>query len=141
MIKQPDITQTKACMFSHPKAGSAQDCYCASCCEKRGSTIAFKLLRVRRNGTLGPLFINQSLVVEPGVWLEAEDHPTKGVFAHRPGWYCNETPSAPHLSTKGRAWYKVEIQDYYTHPRPKYQSGHWLIAKRMRVRGYHNAKK
>ena len=96
--------------------------------------IAFKLFHVRRDSTLGSLFINRSLVVEPGVWLEAEDHPTKG-FAHRPGWHCNETPSAPHLSMKGRAWYKVEIQDYYIHPRPKYQGGHWLIAKRMKVKG------
>lgn len=38
-----------------------------------------------------------------------------------------------HLSEKGRAWYEVEIEDYYRFDRPKNQGGYWLIAKRMKV--------
>ena len=70
---------------------------------------AFKLFRTRKDGTLGPLFINMRLRIEPGAWYEAEDHPTKG-FAHRPGWHCGDTPEAPHLSEEGRVWYEVEIE-------------------------------
>jgi len=94
--------------------------------------IAYKLLRLRKDGTLGPLFINKSQVIPFGVWLEAEDHPTKG-YAHRMGWHCGETPNAPHLSEKGRVWCEVEIEDYYTFKRPKNQGGYWLIAMRMKV--------
>lgn len=47
---------------------------------------AYKLFRVGKDGTIGPLFINRKLVVVPGQWMEAESHPTKG-FALRPGWH------------------------------------------------------
>ncbi len=94
--------------------------------------IAYKLFKLRKNGTIGPLFINVRLVIDLGAWLEAEDHPTKG-FAHRPGWHCGDTPEAPHLSERGRRWFKVEIKDFYRFPRPKHQGGEWLIAQRMRV--------
>ena len=63
--------------------------------------VAYKLLRVRRDLTLGPLFINRTQVIPIGVWLPAEDHPTVG-YAHRPGWHAAPNPIAPHLSTKGR---------------------------------------
>lgn len=59
---------------------------------------AYKLFRVRKDGTIGPLFINRKLVVVPGQWMEAESHPTKG-FALRPGWHCTLAPVAPHLKT------------------------------------------
>jgi hypothetical protein len=95
---------------------------------------AFKLFRVRKDGTLGPLFINTRQRIELGLWYEAEDHPTKG-YAHRPGWHCGRTPLAPHLSLEGRTWFKVEIEDFYRSPRPKHQGGEWLIAKRMKVIG------
>lgn len=95
---------------------------------------AFKLFRVRKDGSLGPLFINMRLRIETGVWYEAEDHPTKG-FAHRPGWHCGDQPEAKHLSEKGRAWYEVEIQDFYRFPRPAHQGGEWIIANHMRVIG------
>ena len=48
--------------------------------------IAYKLLRIRKDGSIGPLFINQKQRVPIGEWLDAEDHPTSG-FAHRPGWH------------------------------------------------------
>lgn len=93
---------------------------------------AFKLLRKRRDGTLGPLFINRQQVIPLGVWLPAEDHPTKG-FAHRPGWHCAKEPVAPHLSTKGRVWCAVEVEDVRTFERPICQGGVWLLANKMKV--------
>ena len=96
--------------------------------------IAYKLLRKRRNGTLGPLFINARMRVPVGVWLPAEDHPTKG-FAHRPGWHCTSGTSAPHLSMKGRVWCLVEIEDFVEIVRPKAQGGVWYLAQRMKVIG------
>lgn len=94
--------------------------------------IAYKLFKQRADGSIGPLFINARARLECGVWYEAEDHPTKG-FAHRPGWHCGAEPSAPHLSEKGRVWYKVEIEDFEHFKRPANQGGEWLIAKRMRI--------
>jgi hypothetical protein len=93
---------------------------------------AYKLLRVRTDGSLGPLFINARMRIEPGVWYAAEDHPTKG-YAHRPGWHCGAAPAAPHLSETGRIWFEVEIEDFYPFMRPAHQGGQWLIAKYMRV--------
>lgn len=95
---------------------------------------AYKLLRMRRDMTLGPLFINRKQVVPLGEWLQAEDHPTRG-FAHRPGWHCCMNPSAPHLSMKGRVWCVVAIEDYVPHVRPKNQGGMWYLAQRMMVQG------
>ena len=44
---------------------------------------AYKLMRMRKDGTLGSLFINKSCI-PLGKWLEARS-PDKG-YAHRPGW-------------------------------------------------------
>lgn len=94
--------------------------------------IGYKLFRLRKNDTLGPLFINARLVVTPDVWYEAEDHPTKG-YAHRPGWHLALTPFAPHLTTKGRVWCRVEYDDATYHARPMIQGGSWILARRIRV--------
>lgn len=98
--------------------------------------IAYKLFRQRRDGTLGPLFINARQRVPIGEWLEAEDHPTKG-FAHRPGWHCTQAPEAPHLSMNAvgcpRVWAKVEIDDFEPYKRPAWQGGLWYLAQRLRV--------
>ena len=96
--------------------------------------IAYKLFKVRANGTIGPLFINARQVVPVGVWLDAEAHETKG-FAYRPGWHCTFTPEAPHLKTDTpkRAWFKVEIEDFTTYARPESQGGSWVLANRLRV--------
>ena len=94
--------------------------------------IAYKLFRERKDGTLGPLFINAKMRVPIGQWLPAEDHPTKG-YAHRPGWHATLQPIAPHLSTKGRVWVEVEIEDYRKFDRPQSQGGTWVLAKRMKV--------
>ena len=99
--------------------------------------IAFKLLKLRRDGSLGPLFINAAQRIPIGKWLRAEDHPTKG-FAHRPGWHCTHSPEAPHLAKnpKGgapRVWCRVEIGGVEEFERPAAQGGLWFLASRMRV--------
>lgn len=99
--------------------------------------IAYKLFRQRRDGTLGPLFINARLRVPVGVWLDAEDHPTKG-FAHRPGWHCTLKPEAPHLSEQpkggaARVWARVEVEGVSLYERPESQGGTWCLAERLRV--------
>lgn len=93
---------------------------------------AYKLLRRRKDGSLGPLFINARQRVPVGQWREAEAHRTNG-FAFRPGWPCTVEQSAPHLSTKGRVWCRVEVQGVEQYARPESQGGTWLLAKRMKV--------
>ncbi len=94
--------------------------------------IAYKLFRQRKDGSIGPLFINARLRIPVGVWLDAECHPTKG-FAVRKGWHCTFTQHAPHLSTKGRVWVKCEVADYTTYDRPESQGGTWVLANKMKV--------
>lgn len=96
--------------------------------------LAYKLLRVRKDGTLGPLFINARQRIPVGQWLTAEAHRTKG-FAYRPGWHCTLKPEAPHLSTRGRAWFAVLVEDCQTYARPQAQGGQWVLANRMKVLG------
>lgn len=95
--------------------------------------IAYKLFRQRKDGTLGPLFINRRQVIPVGGdWMPAESHPTKG-FAYRPGWHCTYRPHAPHLSTKGRVWAEVHIMETERYERPESQGGDWVLARYMRV--------
>lgn len=95
---------------------------------------AYKLMRVRKDGTLGPLFIDARLRIPIGKWLRSKNVPTKG-FAVRPGWHCVAKPYAPHLTEKGRCWFAIEITDYKEMMRPKSQGDLWYTAKRMRVLG------
>ena len=99
--------------------------------------IAYKLLKKRKDGTIGPLFINAKQRIPVGEWLQAEDHPTKG-FAHRMGWHCTVEKSAPHfvMNPKGglpRVWAKVEVKDYEKYQRPESQGGTWVLAQHMKV--------
>ncbi|RLG71210.1 MAG: hypothetical protein DRO11_04915 [Methanobacteriota archaeon] len=94
---------------------------------------AFKLFNQRKNGTLGPLFINRKQIIPIDKWLPAKNIPTKG-FAVRPGWHTAPY-KAQYLSEKDRVWMEVEIKNYYKFDRPKHQGGYWLIAKEMRVVG------
>jgi hypothetical protein len=96
---------------------------------------AYKLMRLRKDNTLGPLFINRKQRVPIGEWLPAGDYPTKG-YAHRPGWHCGVAPKAPHLSEKGRVWCEVEIEDFIPLHRPIYQGGLWYLAQKMKVVKY-----
>lgn len=94
--------------------------------------IAFKLFKVRKDGSIGPLFINKRNRLPVGEWITAEDHPTKG-YAHRPGWHCLDSPSAPHLSPRNRVWYIVEIAEYVKIDRPPSQGGVWFLANKMKI--------
>ena len=92
----------------------------------------YKLLRLRKNGTLGPLFINRKQVIPIGEWMNAEPHRTIG-YQFRPGWHCTNAPYAPHLSENGRVWCEVEIEDFKELKRPESQGGVWFLAEKMRV--------
>lgn len=96
--------------------------------------IAYKLVRVRKDGTLGPLFIDAKLRLPIGEPLTAKKHIHKKGFAFRPGWHCCAEPEAPHLSKKGRVWVEVEIEDYVVHQRPANQGGTWYLANKMTIR-------
>lgn len=96
------------------------------------TTIGYKLFRLRKDGTLGPLFINARLRVPVGQWLQAEDHPTKG-FAHRPGWHAALRKFAPHLSEKNRVWCKVALKGTRLYDRPESQGGTWVLAEQLKV--------
>ena len=98
---------------------------------------AYKLLRLRRNGSLAPLFINARQIIPLNQWINAEDHPTKG-YAHRPGWHAAPAPHAPHLgvggkTTSDRVWCEVELKGWTSLPRPKAQGGSWYLAEQMKV--------
>jgi hypothetical protein len=94
---------------------------------------AYKLFRIRKDGSLGPLFIHQRLRIPIGEWLEREIGHHKRGFTYRPGWHCAPKPIAPHLTVKGRVWAQVEIRDFQTLVRPQIQGGAWYLAKHMRV--------
>lgn len=94
--------------------------------------IGYKLLALRKDGSLGPLFINRSQRLGVGVTYEAEDHPTKG-YAHRPGWHILAKPEAPHLTKKGRVWAKVRFNHYERHHRPERQGGLWFTADQLTI--------
>jgi len=96
------------------------------------TTKAYKLFTLRRDGTLGPLFINRRQRIPYDTWLPALNYPTKG-YKVRPGWHVTKTPLAPHLSKKGRVWRAVEITDFKKLERPASQGGTWLLANWMRV--------
>ena len=93
---------------------------------------AYKLIRKMKDGSLSPLFINQTSRIPIGEWLEAESHPTKG-FAFRQGWHCTLKPVAPHLSEKNRVWVEVEVEDVELYNRPESQGGTWVLAQRMKI--------
>ena len=94
--------------------------------------IGYKLMRQRKDGSLGSLFINAKEKYHLNKWMWAKPHKRKG-FAFRPGWHVMKQPNAPHLSTKDRVWCKVECQHVTEFNRPKSQGGKWMLAKRMRI--------
>ena len=94
--------------------------------------MGYKLLRQRKNGTLGSLFINRKAVIPLGEWLRAESYPTKG-YKIRPGWHLTREPYAPHLSENGRVWAYALIDDWTEEKRPESQGGTWFLAKWMKL--------
>lgn len=96
------------------------------------STKAYKLFCVRKDGSLGSLFINRKARLPIGEWIEAESYPTKG-YAYRPYWHATEMPHAPHLSMKGRKWFEVELIDTEEFQRPAKQGGKWFLARYLKI--------
>lgn len=97
----------------------------------------YKVFRLKRNGELGPLFINRQQDVPKGVWLTAEDHPTPG-YAHRPGWHATEEMHAPHLkmhlaSGEVRVWVRVLLRGVKRYQRPDAQGREWILARELKV--------
>lgn len=94
--------------------------------------VAYKLFKLRKNNTLGSLFINAGAILPFNKWMHAKAYRTKG-FAFRPGWHSTHKPIAPHLSMKNRVWAKVEIRNYKTQIRPKNQGGKWYLSKWIKI--------
>jgi hypothetical protein len=96
--------------------------------------IGYKLFRVRRDGSLGSLFINRRRRLKVGKRYVAECFPTSG-FAVREGWHILAKPQAPHLSMTGRRWYKVKFPASGSRAvrRPESQGGLWYIADYMTI--------
>jgi hypothetical protein len=94
--------------------------------------ICYKLVRKMKDGSLSSLFINKKNRLSKHVWMEAQNHPTKG-YAQRMGWHCTLTPRAPHLSEKGRVWVQVVVDDYELFNRPESQGGTWVLAQKMKI--------
>lgn len=94
--------------------------------------IAYKLFRIKKNGDITSLFINKTVPLKINEWLVAESYPTKG-YKHRPYWHCTSEPIAPHLSEKGRKWFKVEMKDFIKFERPKSQGGLWYLAGQIKI--------
>ena len=96
--------------------------------------IGYKLFRKRKDGTYGPLFINQKQKLCIGEVYGFEDHPTKG-YAHRPGWHVCSEKYAPHLSKKNRVWCKVEFEPKAVIIRPECQGGVWYLGNTLKIVG------
>jgi hypothetical protein len=94
--------------------------------------IAYKLFKIKKDGSIHSLFINNKVSLKLNKWMNSRCYKTKG-FAVRPGWHSTATPVAPHLSIKGRAWYIVEIDKYKEIQRPINQGGLWYLSKKLRI--------
>ena len=92
----------------------------------------YKLFRVRKDGTLGSLFINKKEVLPIGEWIKSESYPTKG-YKFRPYFHVLPKPHAPHLSNKGREWWKVELKLNKNVDRPESQGGTWYLADSIKI--------
>lgn len=99
--------------------------------------IAYKLMRIKKDGLIYPLFINKTTPTPIGIWIEAECHPTKG-FAVRKGWHCCFEMNASHLkmnlaSGEKMVWVECEVEDFTTYDRPESQGGKWILANRIKI--------
>ena len=98
---------------------------------------AYKLLRIKKDGKLYPLFINKTVSTPIGEWMPAEFHPTKG-FQPRKGWHVCFRPLAPHLKMhlangEQRVWVECEVEDWESYDRPESQGGAWCLAQKMKL--------
>lgn len=104
---------------------------------------AYKLFRVRRDGSLGPVIINRGARIPVGEWLECEDHSGKAKsygVAVRVGFHACAEPVAPHLTkpskkadADNRTWYAVELEGAVEMHRGVDGGSDWFVARRMRV--------
>jgi hypothetical protein len=95
--------------------------------------IGYKLFTIRKDGSLGSLFINKRQRLELNKRYTSKNYPTKG-FAVRAGWHICKEPRAPHLSTKGRRWYVVEFSGSITeYKRPESQGGVWYTSRYIKI--------
>ena len=102
-------------------------------------TTGYKLFHLRKDGTIGPLFINKKQVINPGTWCAAKKFRVKG-YAYRPGWHILAKPHAPHLAggtaltpRKDRVWALVEFKGAKAVERPAAQGGKWFLTRHMKV--------
>lgn len=100
-----------------------------------GIEIGYKLVRMKRDGGITPLFINRKHELRSGTWLPAESHPTKG-FAYRPFWHVCRLPNAPHLKEKlksgeERVWVELLGRVKETISRPESQGGEWWLCSEI----------
>lgn len=98
--------------------------------------IAYKLIKIRKDGSIGSLFINASERYPTNTWIDAQGLKRKG-FAFRKGWHCMAEPSAPHLkfnlaSGENREFWVVEIEGVEEFSRPLSQGGKWYLAQKIR---------
>jgi hypothetical protein len=101
-------------------------------------TIGWKLFKLRKNGTLGSLFINASAVLPVGEWMDAENCHEKKGYKYRPFWHCCYQCVAPHLkerlaSGEQRVWRQVAMQGVFNMDRPESQGGAWCLAGRIKI--------
>ena len=95
-------------------------------------TYTYKLFRVRKDGSIGSLFIDKKKRYNLKEWMKAKPVKTDG-FEFRPGWHSLYEPKAPHLTIKGRHWFLVEIADYTSAIRPLSQGGKWYLSDWIRI--------
>jgi hypothetical protein len=100
--------------------------------------IAYKIVRIRKDGSLGPLFCNMKQRIPLNTWIQAECHPPPNKTI-RVGWHTTEKQTAPHIymtlpkKNIKRVWVKVEIKNFKECQRPISQGGLWYIAQWMKV--------
>lgn len=97
----------------------------------------YKLFKIRKDGSIGSLFINASERYSMNVWMDAKSYKKDG-FAFRPGWHCLKKANAPHLKMKLssgeiRKFFEVEIEDFEQFERPENQGGIWFLAQKMKI--------
>lgn len=96
--------------------------------------IAYKLFQKNKD-SICSLFINKRQKYQLNKWYRAKLYKTDG-FKPRKGFHCVPIPNnAPHLSNRGREWYKIEIDDFSELQKPQSQGGKWFIANKMKILG------
>lgn len=105
-------------------------------------TIIYKKVRMLKDGTVHPLFIDKKKPFEFGKWLHCEFHPTNGfaerTFIDEDGnkigcWHGTYKPVAPHIadelkSGEKRVWMECLAKGQTkTYERPLLQGGTWCL--------------